>query len=76
MFLLCYAERGYLRGIKRIEAEKTETIKGGDADDKPSGRRTLMDLIVEVIAKCSEEYDDNVHLQVTRIMVPRIYRLN
>ena len=35
-----------------------------DSEEKPSDRRTLMDVIVDVIARCSEEYDDNVHLQV------------
>lgn len=27
-------------------------------------RRTLMDLVVETVAKCAEEYDDGVHIQV------------
>jgi brefeldin A-inhibited guanine nucleotide-exchange protein len=40
-----------------------------EADDKPSERRTLMDVIIEVVANCSEEYDDNVHLQMMKVLL-------
>ena len=56
-------EHGYLRGNKRVVVESKSN---DDQDYKPSQRRTLMDLVIETICKCSEEYDDNVQLQVSR----------
>jgi hypothetical protein len=61
-----------LRGTKRVEILAGQAKGGGDSDDKPSDRRTLMDVIVDVIARCSEEYDDNVHLQVNLLFFATI----
>jgi hypothetical protein len=56
-------DHGYLRGNKKISLlDKTPT--DDNLETKLSERRTLMDLIVETVAKCSEEYDDAVHIQV------------
>ncbi len=35
----------------------------------PTGGKTLMDVIVETVAKCSEEYDDIVHVQVIKLLL-------
>ena len=35
-----------------------------DSEDKFSNRRTLMDLVIETINKCSEDFDEGVQVQV------------
>lgn len=70
LFTLCLLflhqiEHGYLRGNKRLVVSELNTSSSAaEPDIKPSQRRTLMDLIIETICKCSEEFDDTVHLQV------------
>jgi hypothetical protein len=64
--LFTLTEHAFLRGSKRIVVQGKVT--GEDIDTKPSERRTLMDLVIETVAKCSEEYDDAVHLQVEFIL--------
>lgn len=74
---LLFVEHGYLRGLQRItmaaDAVAPAAAPSGpaaaEADDKPSERRTLMDVIIEVVANCSEEYDDNVHLQMMKVLL-------
>lgn len=58
-----YAEHGYLRGKKKI-ASATATASNEEVEDKSSNRRTLMDLIIETINKCSEDFDEGVQVQV------------
>jgi hypothetical protein len=58
-----YAEHGFLRGKKKITSA-TATASNEDAEDKSSNRRTLMDLIIETINKCSEDFDEGVQVQV------------
>ena len=60
--LLINTEHGYLRGKKKLSS--TLATAGDDPDDKSSGRRTLMDLIIETINKCSEDFDEGVQVQV------------
>ena len=59
--LLC-AEHGYLKGKSKINVYQ-DTIQEGDTEPK-STQRALMDVIVETITKCSDEFDDTVQLQV------------
>ncbi len=59
-------ERGYLRGNKKISgSSKIDDV------DKSIQRTTLMDQVIETVAKCSEEFDDNVHLQVSIYLCSR-----
>ena len=51
-----------MRGNKRIMVVANSSVDETEA--KSSQRRTLMDLVVETVSKCSEEPDDNVQLQV------------
>jgi hypothetical protein len=62
------SDHGYLRGNKRISF--VDKSNGDESlETKPSERRTLMDLVIETVAKCSEEYDDGVHIQVRKLLV-------
>lgn len=39
-----------------------------DADGEPAhAPKKLMDLVIEVVCKCADEFDENVQLQVTSI---------
>lgn len=58
----CMLEHGYLRGNKRIPDQKNSN--SDEVSGKSSQRRILMDLVIETISKCSDEYDDSVQLQV------------
>ena len=51
-------EHGYLRGNRRV-IDPTAT-------DTKAQRRTQMDLIVDIISRCSDETDDVVQLQVSQ----------
>lgn len=63
LLLILNIDHGYLRGNKKISfTNKTNVDENGET--KSSEKRTLMDLIIETVAKCSEEYDDGVHIQV------------
>lgn len=55
------AEHGYLRGKRKI-ASTSSSVE--DPEDKTANRRTLMDLIIETINKCSEDFDEGVQVQV------------
>lgn len=44
--------------------------------DEVSLKRTLMDVIIETISKCSDEYDDLVQLQVKMNFVYNIFSLS
>jgi predicted membrane GTPase involved in stress response len=57
------AEHGFLRGKKKITSA-TASASNEDVEDKSSNRRTLMDLIIETINKCSEDFDEGVQVQV------------
>jgi hypothetical protein len=52
-----------MRGKKKLTSS-TSTGLNEESEDKPSGRRTLMDLIIETINKCSEDFDEGVQVQV------------
>ena len=56
-------EHGYMRGKKKLTT-LSATGLNEESEDKPSGRRTLMDLIIETINKCSEDFDEGVQVQV------------
>lgn len=57
-------DHGYLRGNKKISIVDKSPVDD-NLEAKSSERRTLMDLVIETVAKCAEEYDDGVHIQVT-----------
>ena len=67
-------EHAYLRGSKRIVMQGK--VSGEDSDTKPSERRTLMDLVIETVARCSEEFDDAVHLQVIKTLLMAVTSQN
>jgi hypothetical protein len=50
-------EHGYLRGTAQLQMEAGEGREGE--------RRTLMDHVIDTVTRCSEEYDEAVHLQVS-----------
>ena len=52
-----------MRGKKKLTSS-TSTGLNEESEDKPSGRRTLMDLIIETINRCSEDFDEGVQVQV------------
>jgi hypothetical protein len=62
------SEHGYMRGKKKLTSS-TSTGLNEESEDKPSGRRTLMDLIIETINKCSEDFDEGVQVQVRYVEV-------
>ena len=49
-----------------MQAESNSDESGKAASATP---KTLMDVIVETVAKCSEEYDDAVHVQVIKLLL-------
>ena len=63
-----HIENAYLRGSKRIVVAVPKPNLSDDSDTRPSERRTLMDLVIETIAKCAEEYDDVVHSAVNFLL--------
>ena len=58
-----FAEHGYLRGKRKLP-NVLASAANDETDDKLSNRRTLMDLIIETINKCSEDFDEGVQVQV------------
>lgn len=70
-------ERGYLRGRKRVyitnagnhgTAGEQQNIE--DLEKQP--KLTLMDLVVDTISKCSDEFDDHVQLQVINCLLTAV----
>jgi hypothetical protein len=53
-------EHGYLRGTALLEAGQGQGQGGQEGE-----RRTLMDHVIDTVTRCSEEYDEAVHLQVS-----------
>lgn len=77
-----YTEHGYLHGDKKVPSKPTsptatttptpseeESKTTSPAASPAAASRTLMDVIVETVAKCSEEYDDVVHVQVIKLLL-------
>ena len=46
------------------EVGKSTGSKSEDAEDKAFNRRSMMDLIIETVNRCSEEFDEGVQVQV------------
>jgi hypothetical protein len=66
-----YTEHGYLRGKRKLppsavstEVGKPAGSKSEDAEDRAFNRRSMMDLIIETVNRCSEEFDEGVQVQV------------
>lgn len=59
-------DHAYLRGNKRILQATNPKVAdpNNDVEVKPE-RRILIDLVMETVAKCAEEYDDSVHALVS-----------
>jgi hypothetical protein len=57
-----------MRGKKKLPSSASTGLNE-ESEDKPSGRRTLMDLIIETINKCSEDFDEGVQVQVGYVKV-------
>ena len=82
--IILYVERGYLRGNKSVyitpnnsaitNANNANTNNNTDIPDDDGDRRrlTLMDLIIDTISKCSDEFDDGVQLQVVNSLLTAI----
>ena len=60
--MVSFIEHGYLRGTAVLILDT-----GGGKEG--SERRTLMDHVVEVVTRCSEDYDESVHLQVMKVLL-------
>lgn len=56
-------DHAYLRGNKRILQPSPKLSDPSDGESK-SERRILIDLVMETVARCADEYDDSVHAQV------------
>ena len=74
-FMFLNLEHGYLRGKRKIPPDGVESVSNktdptyssredDDYGDKINTRRNLMDLIIETVNRCSEEFDDGVQVQV------------
>ena len=59
---MLFVEHGYLRGSALLVADTGEGSASGE-------RRTLMDHVIDVVTRCSEEYDETVHLQVMKVLL-------
>ncbi len=59
-FIITCLEHGYMKGKSKITV-----YQDGSSDVPPKAvQRPLIDVIVETIAECSEEFDDEVQLKV------------
>jgi brefeldin A-inhibited guanine nucleotide-exchange protein len=69
-------ERGYLQGKTSAQGDsssserKDETAAAGGTTT--TTQRTLIDLIIETVTKCSEINDDNVHVQAIKVLLTAI----
>jgi brefeldin A-inhibited guanine nucleotide-exchange protein len=45
---------------------------GGGSLGDSGGRRTLMDVIIECVCKCSDEFDDSVQLQTIKVLLTAV----
>lgn len=75
-------EYGYLRGMKVLlpraqEAAPTHPPPAQPQAEAvfPSPPRTLMDSIIEVVCKCSDEFNDGVQLQVIKVLLTAVTSL-
>lgn len=59
-----------MRGNKRIE--NADFSPADDNDEKTSQKRILMDLLIETVSKCSDEFDDGVQLQVIKALLTAV----
>ncbi len=55
-----------MKGKSKINVYQ-DTVQEGETEPK-STQRALMDVIIETITKCSDEFDDTVQLQVMNSM--------
>ena len=71
-------EHGYLRGkrklppgVANVEGGKAPAAlsKSEDAEDRATSRRSMMDLIIETVNRCSEEFDEGVQVQVIKALL-------
>jgi len=49
---------------------------GNNSANSSKSSKTLMDLVIETISKCSDEYDDNVQIQVIKALLTAITSLH
>lgn len=66
--LVCISEHAYLHGDKSVAIESVTTAEDG-TKTTTTVTKTQMDIIVETVAKCSEENDDTVHVQVIKLLL-------
>lgn len=68
-------EHGYLKGSENF-AEVNDPFKDveTDADGKTVQKKNngIIDTIIEVVSKCSDEYDDVVQLQVVKVILTAV----
>ena len=74
LFTSATSEHGYLRGKRKLPPSTANVdtgrnqsagSKSEDGDDRGSvSRRSMMDLIIETVNRCSEEFDEGVQVQV------------
>ena len=61
LITIIFTEHGYLRGTSLLVMDTGEGKEGE--------RRTLMDHVIDVVTRCSEDYDETVHLQVMKVLL-------
>ena len=70
-------EHGFLRGDKVISSPSVVGTVNPAADApslpaKTARSRTLMDVIIETVSRCAEENDDEIHLQVIKVLLTAV----
>ena len=70
-------EFGFLRGTQPapVVAAATAVVPtagGGDGIEQPVGTRTMMDVVIETVCKCSDDFDDGVQLQIIKVLLTAV----
>ena len=64
-------EHNYLRGKTSIETAPPSSTSEENPENSTVSR-TLIDLLVETVSKCSDEFDDNVQLYVIKVLLTAV----
>jgi len=72
-------EFGFLRGTQpapvaaaAAAAVVVSTAGGGDGIEQSVGARTMMDVVIETVCKCSDDFDDGVQLQIIKVLLTAV----
>lgn len=72
--MLC-AEHGYLKGKSKVTVVVPNSAEG-EGSTPTTVQRPLMDIVIETVTKCSDEFDDSVQLQVIKVLLTAITSLH